>query len=115
LEDPADLGSPLSRAVEVLAVEDDQHLASAAGGLVLAALGPRLLEARHLLSVLERQFENRGGRSGAHCSKVDLGLGRDLSKQHLPAERHAHEMSWAVAKLCARRRARWLSSRLMKT
>ena len=89
MEDLADLGSPLSHAVEVLAAEDDQHLESAAGGRLLAALGPRLLGARHLLSVLERQFEKRGMRSGAHCSKVDLGLGRDLSKQHLPAERHA--------------------------
>ena len=39
MEDPADLGSPLSYAVEVLAAEDDQDLEAAAGGRLLAALG----------------------------------------------------------------------------
>jgi hypothetical protein len=37
LEDPADLGSPLSYAVEVLVAEDDQDLESAAGDRLLAA------------------------------------------------------------------------------
>jgi hypothetical protein len=36
LEDPADLGSPLSYAVEVPAAEDDQDLEAAAGGRLLA-------------------------------------------------------------------------------
>ena len=68
MEDPADLGSPLSYAVEVLAAEDDQDLESAAGGRLLAALGPRLRGARHLLSFLELAFEKRGCGVGPHCS-----------------------------------------------
>jgi hypothetical protein len=68
LEDPADLGSPRSYAVEVLAAEDDQDLESAAGGRLLAALGPRLRGARHPLSFLELAFEKGGCGVGPHCS-----------------------------------------------
>jgi hypothetical protein len=75
LEDPADLGSPLSYAVEVLAAEDDQDLESAAGGRLLAALGPRLLGARHLLSFLELTFEKRGCGVGPHCSFCGTATG----------------------------------------
>jgi hypothetical protein len=52
----------------VLATEDDQDPEAAAGGRLLAALGPRLLRARHLLSFLERQIEKRGCGVGPHCS-----------------------------------------------
>jgi len=57
LEDPADLGSPRSYAVEVLAAEDDHDLESAAGGrLQVAALGRAPPQCTHASCLLWWSF-----------------------------------------------------------
>jgi hypothetical protein len=67
LEDPADLGSPLSYAVEVLAAEDDQDLEAAAGGRLLAGWGHVFL-GLDTCSRFSNARRKEGAELGPHCS-----------------------------------------------